>query len=206
MIAAGVWLRVAGVLGLVCCSSAHGFGLAAASVEFVTGEARVVGKDGAARAALSHVRVFSGETVATGRNSRVVLRFSDGGTIALQADSRLRIEDYRFSGRVDGDERSYLSLLRGGLRAVTGLIGHYAQRNFRLITPTATIGVRGTEYALRYTDRLIAAVTEGEIELCNGSGCRSASRGEAYYVSAPDAEAVLVAGPDVPPTPAVPSP
>jgi hypothetical protein len=184
------------IVGLLWAPMAHAFGLAAASVEFVSGEVRIVGRDGAARAALTHSRIFPGETVATGREARVVLRFSDGGSFALQPETRLRIVDYRFSGRPDGGERSYVSLIKGGLRAITGAIGRHARQNFRVITPTATIGVRGTQYAIRYTSTLVASVSDGEIQLCNGGGCRRAVRGEAYYVTAPDTEPVLVAGPD----------
>jgi hypothetical protein len=183
----------------------HAFGWAAASVEFVSGQVRIVARDGAARAALTHSRIFSGETVATGRDARVVLRFSDGGIFALQPETRFRIDDYRFSGRVDGRERSYVSLVKGGLRAITGAIGRHSKRNFRVVTPAATIGVRGTQYAIRYTSTLVASVSDGEIELCNGGGCRRAVRGEAYYVPAPDTEPVLVAGPD-PPRTLVPTP
>ena len=188
-------------LGLLSASMAHAFGWAAASVEFVSGQVRVVGKDGAARVALTHSRIFSGETIATGRDARVALRFSDGGSFVLQPDTRLRIDDYRYSGRVDGGERSYVSLIKGGLRAVTGAIGRKAKQNFRVITPTATIGVRGTQYSIRYTSSLVASVSDGEIQLCNGGGCRTAVRGEAYYVPAPDAEPILVTGPDALRTP-----
>jgi hypothetical protein len=164
-------------------------------VEFAVGEGRVLSADGVARALRPDVEVRVGETVVTGRDARVALRFSDGGYIVLQADTRLRVEAYHFEGAVDGTERNVLSLIRGGLRAITGIIGRTNKSSFRLITPAATVGVRGTEYAVQYTDRLVASVRKGEIVLCNGSGCNSAGQGEAYAVAASDAGPVLVAGP-----------
>ena len=188
-------LRAALAAGLFSASLAHAWGGPAARVESTDGEVRVVGPDGAARAPKRGALVFTGEIVVTGRDARAVLRFTDGGRFRLQPDTRLRIDDYRYSGKLDGDERSYISLIKGGLRAISGAIGRYSKPNFRLITPAATIGVRGTTYAIRYNDELIAAVSDGAIELCNGGGCQTAKRGEAYHVLAADSEAVLIAGP-----------
>ncbi len=181
-------------VGCFAALSSGGWAAPAARVESASGEVRVVSPDGAARAPKRGALVFTWETVVTGPDARAVLRFTDGGHFRLQPDTRLRIDNYRFSGRVDGEERSYISLIKGGLRAVSGAIGHYGS-NFRLITPAATIGVRGTEYAIRYTSELIASVSDGAIQLCNGGGCQMATRGEAFQVPAADSEAVLIAAP-----------
>jgi hypothetical protein len=147
-------------LAIVCFTASFSGALAApaARVESASGQVRVVSPDGGARAPKRGALVFTGETVVTGHDARVVLRFTDGGHFRLQPDTRLRIDNYRYSGWVDGDERSYISLIQGGLRAISGAIGRYGKRNFRLITPAATIGVRGTEYAIRYTSELVASV------------------------------------------------
>jgi hypothetical protein len=190
-----VALRAALAAGCLAAWFATAWAGPAARVESASGQVRVVSPDGGARAPKRGALVFTGETIVTGPDARAVLRFTDGGHFRLQPDTRLRIDNYRFSGRVDGEERSYLSLLTGGLRAISGAIGHYGKRNFRLITPAATIGVRGTEYAIRYTSELIASVSDGAIQLCNGGGCQMATRGEAFHVLAADSEAVLITGP-----------
>jgi hypothetical protein len=193
-------LRAALAAGLSAASLAHAWGGPAAQIESASGEVRLISPDGTARAPKLGAIVFTGETVVTGRDARAVLRFTDGGHFRLQPETRLRIDNYRYSGRVDGEERSYISLLKGGLRAISGAIGRYGKRNFRLITPAATIGVRGTEYAIRYTSELTASVSEGAIELCNGGGCQTATCGEAVHVPAADSEAVFIAGPaELPP-------
>jgi hypothetical protein len=188
-------LRAALAIGCFAASPSVAWTAPAARVESASGQVRVVSPDGGARVPKRGALVFTGETVVTGHDARAVLRFTDGGHFRLQPDTRLRIDNYRYSGRVDGHERSYISLLKGGLRAISGAIGHYGKRNFRLITPAATIGVRGTEYAIRYTSELVASVSEGAIQLCNGCGCQMATRGEAFQVPAADSEAVLIAGP-----------
>jgi hypothetical protein len=40
------------------------------------------------------------------------------------------------------------SLIEGGFRTITGLIAKREPNNYRVNTPTATIGVRGTDYAV----------------------------------------------------------
>ncbi len=127
-------LRAAVAAGFVAASPACAWAAPAARLESASGEVRVVSPDGAARAPKRGALVFTGETVVTGSDARAVLRFTDGGRFRLQPDTRLRIDNYRFSGRVDGEERSYISLIKGGLRAISGTIGHYGTRNFRLIT------------------------------------------------------------------------
>jgi hypothetical protein len=184
---------VSGLFALLSVCAAPALGAGVARIEFSVGEVRVVGPDGSARAVRERGAIYEGDMVVTGRNARVGLRFSDGGRFRLQPNSRLRVDQYRFDWQTRSASRSYVSLVTGALRAITGAIGHYAPDRFRLVTRVATIGVRGTEYTLRATDRVVASVNEGEIQLCNGGGCSSALSGETYYVPARDIEAIRVA-------------
>jgi hypothetical protein len=71
---------------------------------------------------------------------------ADGGHMALRRDTRMRVDQFHYAGVEDGSERSVLSLLKGGLRAVTGAIGRINKPNYRIATPSATIGIRGTDF------------------------------------------------------------
>lgn len=42
-------------------------------------------------------------------------------------------------------QRAFFRLLKGGFRAVTGAIGKLREEDYRITTPVATIGIRGTE-------------------------------------------------------------
>ena len=87
----------------------------------------------------------SGATVTTGERGFSVLKFDDGQVIALRAKSLLVIDDYAYEeGNVAGN-RSRTSLLRGGLRALSGDIGKENQEAVSFHTPVATLGIRGTE-------------------------------------------------------------
>jgi hypothetical protein len=56
----------------------------------------------------------------------------------------MRITKYQANG--DASDTSVIGLLKGTLRSVTGFIGKYNQKNYLIRTPTATIGVRGTDH------------------------------------------------------------
>lgn len=48
--------------------------------------------------------------------------------------------------------RAFFRLLKGGFRAVTGLVGKVDRNAYRVATPVATIGIRGTDYVVVLCD------------------------------------------------------
>lgn len=118
----------------------------AARVQFTNGDVQIIGKDNIARAAFKGAELNEGDTVVTGRNSAAQLRMADDGVIAMRPDSRISIDTFHWEGKEDGLERSVLSLVKGGFRAITGVIGRRNKSNYLINTPTATIGIRGTDH------------------------------------------------------------
>ncbi|MES2975148.1 MAG: FecR domain-containing protein [Pseudomonadota bacterium] len=116
---------------------------AAGNVDFVAGEAGVISRDGQPRGLARGDRIVEGDTLVTGAGGEILLATDDSGVLALRPGSRLLIDRFQATG-TDRDG-AVLNLLRGGLRAVTGWIGKTAPSNWRLATPTATVGIRGTE-------------------------------------------------------------
>lgn len=88
----------------------------------------------------------AGDTITTGATSNLQIRMSDGAVMALRAGSEFRIDEYQFNGKADGSEKASLSLVQGGVRAVTGVIGRENKDNLKVNTVAATIGVRGTGF------------------------------------------------------------
>ncbi len=130
---------------------------AAATVAKVLHVQGVVSAQGAgqeARLLSQNAPVFEGDTVTTGSKSFVVLDFIDGAKTTLRPDSVFVIEAYQLS---EGREQSALALLKGGLRSLTGKIGKRRPDSYRVRTPVATIGIRGTEYDTRLCDADCAA-------------------------------------------------
>jgi hypothetical protein len=126
--------------------------------------------------------------------------------MSLQPETTLRIDNYRFERGDDGSERGFLSLLKGGFRTVTGLIGKRNKANYQVNTPTATIGIRGTEFAVSDGGGAVF-VGEGSISVCNTGGCTFVGAGETVFV--PDAVSkpqIVLRSVDLPPAPPPPPP
>ncbi|HTP95660.1 MAG TPA: FecR domain-containing protein [Burkholderiales bacterium] len=136
-----------------------------ARVDFAIGGVTATGADGKQRALVKGSVLETGETVTTSPNGRAQLRFTDGGYTSLQPDTEFRIDDYRYAGVTDGLEKGFFSLLKGGLRTITGAIGRNNKSTYQVNTTTATIGIRGTEYLARVTNSLELAVGDGAAEV-----------------------------------------
>ncbi len=121
----------------------------AGSVLGIKGEVVAHGDDGQ-RALLKDDPVFVGERLATGENSYIVVDFIDGARATVRPNSELLIERYVAT---EADNGALLSLVKGGLRAVTGVIAQRDPDAYRVKTPVATLGVRGTEYYLRICEQ-----------------------------------------------------
>lgn len=90
--------------------------------------------------------ILESDTVITSLESSTQIKMRDGGYIAVRPDSKFKVESFVFSGVEDGNERSFFSLIRGGIRAITGMIGQKNKGSYRIATTTATIGIRGTDH------------------------------------------------------------
>ena len=136
----------------------------AGRVLVTTGIIEAVGTDGVARNLERRTDVYSGETLRTAGKARAQVRFTDGALLSLRPDSELKIDDYHFENR-DAVDHKYLRLVRGGFRTVTGRIGRVNRASYRVSTPLAVIGVRGTDWeALQIVNGpLLLGVNEGGI-------------------------------------------
>lgn len=125
-------------------------GLAAAAeagkFQFVIGDIKVISAAGAERVPVKGEAFNSGDTIVTGKSGSAQIRMSDGGMVAVRPDTQLKLDHYVFNGREDGSERKVVSLIKGGFRAITGLIGNRNKDNYKILTPSATIGIRGTDH------------------------------------------------------------
>jgi len=136
------------VLLLLLAWPVAGLAAEAGKVIAARGEVTVANAAGDLRALKRGDLFDSGETISTGANSFVRLKFSDGGSIHLRAASRLVIDDYAFN-EAGKKDKSEFNLLRGGFRAVTGAIGRDNKEAYSVRTPVSTIGIRGTDYQVR---------------------------------------------------------
>jgi hypothetical protein len=88
--------------------------------------------------------VAPGDLLTTEADTYARIKFVDGAELVLRPGSQMRIEEYRYAADAPQKGSAIVSFLRGGFRAITGLIGKARPENVTVRTPTATIGIRGT--------------------------------------------------------------
>lgn len=114
----------------------------------VTGDVQVQAPDGKRRAAERGAEFRQGDTVLTGPNALAQLRTADGGLLSVRADTEMKLDKFAYAGEKDGDASFLVSLVKGGFRTITGLIGRANRDGYKVTTPAATIGIRGTHFEL----------------------------------------------------------
>ena len=141
-------------------------GLALANTAIVTAAAgSVQAQTGTAPARALRVgdQVRQADTIITGPASSAVLKFEDGQVAALTANSRMTITAYQYNPQTQSGN-VLLSLIDGGMRAITGLIGRRSPDNVAYRAATATIGIRGTDITIVTSGgNIVVTVAEGII-------------------------------------------
>lgn len=144
---------------------------------FVIGKVSVLPDNGAEYRIRRGNEVNQGDTIVTNERSQVQLRMNDGTLLAVRPNSRFRIDDYQYEQDVDTD-RSYYSLMKGGMRSITGAIGKEDKSSYGVNTLVGTIGIRGTDFSARLCDSdcanaddgLYVGVMDGAVVISNDSG------------------------------------
>ena len=144
--------------------------LAAATVVMVNGEVTMASAQALPSQLAVGQRVEAGAMIETGSSSNISLRFDDGQMLALSPNSSFIVNEYKFTPHKPEESSFIGSLLKGGLRAVTGIIGEKNKNNVNFKVEVATIGIRGTDFALHYDGELHLAVREGVIFAKNDGG------------------------------------
>ncbi len=110
--------------------------------------------------------IDAGDLVRTEPNGHVHIRFVDNALVSVRPDSRLEIVDYEFNRQHPALSRVKFNLEEGVARSISGDAATADRRRFRLNTPIAAIGVRGTDFVVTATrDSVRALVNEGAIVL-----------------------------------------
>ncbi|MDO5087691.1 MAG: FecR family protein [Comamonadaceae bacterium] len=100
---------------------------------------------GVRRAAVVGEGLLRGDRLSTGPDSAVALTLRDGTVLALGANSALDLAEFTFDTTTH-EGNMLVRLARGSLRMITGLIARLQPEQVKVTTPTAVIGVRGTDF------------------------------------------------------------
>lgn len=153
------------------------------TIHDMAGDVKILVAGSPARQAKKNDPLDSGASVNTGEKSHAVLRFEDGQVIALQSNTQFQIQDYRYNPNNAQQSNIFVSLAKGGLRAITGAITTQNKAAFKLQAPQATIGIRGTDFlAVVVQNHLCAQVISGAIEVQNIAGVARLEKGQGTAV------------------------
>ena len=163
---------------LAALASGHTLAETAGRVSFVSGSVSATGTDGQTRTLRRGDLISGGDRIET-RGGRLQIRFTDGGFVSLQPNTVFGVDQYLYANAAPEESSLFFSLLRGGMRTITGAIGKVNKQNYRVRTPVATIGIRGTGY-LAETDneRTLVTVGHGRVFVENALGNVTGSAGE----------------------------
>jgi hypothetical protein len=93
--------------------------------------------------------VASGSVLRTATDSHVRLKFGDGTALLLRPNTEFSVGGFRFEQARPDTDSFAIRLIKGGFRQVTGLIGKRSPHAIDIRAASATIGIRGTDFAVR---------------------------------------------------------
>lgn len=118
-------------------------------VLLANGEAKAQQNSDASRALSRRSDIYVGDRITTGGESQLQMRMKDGAMIALGANAEFVVKAYSEAAKGDKKDEAVLSLVKGGLRTISGQI---AKSSYSMTTPTATLGIRGTVFDVYVRD------------------------------------------------------
>lgn len=92
--------------------------------------------------------LYAGDRLSSTSGAHAVLAFRDNTRVTLNPASAIELTEYSFNPAQPDASNFLMRLVRGGLRVATGLIGKDNPRQFKVQTPTSTVGIRGTVFDL----------------------------------------------------------
>lgn len=151
-------------------------GTAAGTVQQVKGEVSAARGNAAIIVNTGSV-MNEGDAISTAAGASVLIQLEDGAKLLIRPNSRVILTRTTNSGPLATLEHS-IELAIGAIRYVTGSVGRSRPQGVRFSTPTATIGIRGTDIDIVYAPKMrslgaqgtYVRVNRGEISLDGSDG------------------------------------
>ncbi|MCV6589589.1 MAG: FecR family protein [Marinobacterium sp.] len=155
------------ILATALCTTLNGLpafaGENAGTVIFAVGDAWILTDEAPQKRLIKHgEQISDNDTLITGPDGHIHLRMADRAFIALRPDSQLKLEEYDFQPASPENDRARLLLKNGSVRTVSGKLAQRSKDRYRLNTPVAAIGVRGTDYTV------ITTASQSEVDVLRG--------------------------------------
>lgn len=106
--------------------------------------------DGTVKVLSQKSLVEQGDLLVTEKETYARIKFLDNSEVTLKPGTQFKIDSFSYEQDKPQNDSALFSLLKGGLRAVSGAVGKRSRERTGLNTPAATIGIRGTIYIVEY--------------------------------------------------------
>jgi hypothetical protein len=110
----------------------------------IKGEVFASSKPGTSRKLKTGSPIYVGEQIRASATGEAVFKTADNGLVAIRPGAEFVPEQFAAQGKET--DRQVLRLITGSLRLITGWIAKFNRDEHRVITPSATIGIRGTDH------------------------------------------------------------
>ena len=138
-------------------------------IALTVGEAKRINAEGQMAPLRSGTSVSEGDRIITGGDAVAIIVFVDDGRISLRSDSELLVKQYKADPAGINSHLDF-ELVRGSIRQISGKAARMQPERYRLNTPIASIGVRGTDFLAKTSgDTLETFVQEGKIVVLSGA-------------------------------------
>ncbi len=127
-------------------------------VTHLSGVVAARGAEGQSRILSIKSEVREGDVLLTAENSFARIKFTDGTEVVLRPGTQLRIDAFSYEELAPQNDNVVMSLLKGGLRSVGGLLARRNPERVKYTTPSATIGIRGTHFGALFCNGDCAGV------------------------------------------------
>ncbi|SDH19263.1 FecR family protein [Propionivibrio dicarboxylicus] len=178
------------------------------TVTHLSGVFSVQRADGAAKMLSVKSEIREGDLLKTEDDTYARIKFVDGGEVVLRPNTQFKVEKYGFAPDDADKDNVAVSLLKGGMRAVTGLVGKRSRDKVNYSTAVATIGIRGTNLGALFCQNdcggiptvtgapppngLHVDVAQGAIVVTNGAGTQQLNAGQFGFVGGPAQPPVIM--------------
>jgi hypothetical protein len=180
----------------------------AGTVTHLSGTLSAKRTDGTSKVLSVKSEVLQGDILTTEQNTYARVKFADGSEVVLRPNSQIVVAAFNYDSAQPASDSMVLNLLKGGLRALTGIIGKRNRDNVTYNTPTATIGIRGTHFGALFCNNdcvgiptvsgkppengLHVDVAAGAVALTNPGGQQLLSAGQFGFVRAINVQPQIV--------------
>ncbi len=127
-------------------------------VSLVLGKAFLVSEGKPRKLVEAGNQIHANDQIVTHTNGHVHIRFVDQALVSVRPDSRLEIVSYDYDSQQPEQSSIKFNLIEGIARSISGEGAKAARSRYRLNTPIAAIGVRGTDFVVSVTKQSTRAL------------------------------------------------